>query len=63
MCQLQLDVGGFLGGGGNYGVERHFQKYFSYIVAISFIGGGNQTTGRKQLTFHKSLTNFYILYS
>jgi hypothetical protein len=51
-------VGGFLGGGGNYGVERHFQKYFSYIVAISFIGGGNQTTGRKQLTFHKSLTNF-----
>ena len=24
-----------------------FQIYFSYIVAISFIGGGNQSTRRK----------------
>ena len=24
-----------------YGVQRHFQQYFSYIVAVSFIGGGN----------------------
>jgi hypothetical protein len=24
-----------------YGVLRHFQQYFSYIVAVSFIGGGN----------------------
>jgi hypothetical protein len=23
------------------GVKRHFQQYFSYIVAVSFIGGGN----------------------
>jgi hypothetical protein len=22
------------------GVQRHFQQYFSYIVAVSFIGGG-----------------------
>jgi hypothetical protein len=22
------------------GVERHFQQYFSYIVAVSYIGGG-----------------------
>ena len=22
-----------------YGVQRHFQQYFSYIVAVSFIGG------------------------
>jgi hypothetical protein len=22
-----------------YGVKRHFQQYFSYAVAISFIGG------------------------
>jgi len=22
------------------GVKRHFQQYFSYIVAVSFIGGG-----------------------
>jgi hypothetical protein len=29
--------------------------YFSYIVAISFIGGGNR---RKPLTCRKSLTNF-----
>jgi hypothetical protein len=31
------------------------QQYFSYIVAVSFIGGGNQ---RKPPTYHKSLTNF-----
>jgi hypothetical protein len=23
-----------------YGVLRHFQQYFSYIVAVRFIGGG-----------------------
>jgi hypothetical protein len=23
-----------------YGVQRHFQQYFSYIVVVSFIGGG-----------------------
>jgi hypothetical protein len=28
----------------------HFQQYFSYIVAVSIIGGGNQSTGRKPLT-------------
>jgi hypothetical protein len=26
---------------GVYDVYRHFQQYFSYIVAIRFIGGGN----------------------
>ena len=25
--------------GWGYCVERHFQQYFSYIVAVSFIGG------------------------
>ena len=30
-----------------------------YIVVISFIGGGNQSTWRKPLTCRKSLTNFY----
>ena len=39
--------------GGN-GIQRHFQQYFIYIMAISFIGGGNQ---RKALTCRKSLTN------
>jgi hypothetical protein len=33
----------------------HFQQYFSYIVAVSFIDGGNW---RKPPTCRKSLTNF-----
>jgi len=43
-----------------YGVERHFQQYFSYIVAVSFIGGRNEyswkTTDMFQVTdklYHK----------
>jgi hypothetical protein len=40
------------------GVQRHFQQNFSYIVAVSFIGGGNWSTQRKPLTCRKSLTNF-----
>jgi hypothetical protein len=24
-------------------LSRHFQQYFSYIVAVSFIGGGNRS--------------------
>jgi hypothetical protein len=35
-----------------YDVSRHFQQYFSYIVAVSFGGG------EKPPTFRKSLTNF-----
>jgi len=30
------------------------QQYFSYIVAVSFIGGGNRRTGRKPTTGRKS---------
>jgi hypothetical protein len=45
-----------------YGVLRHFQQYFSYIVAVSFIGGGNRRTTRKPLTCRKSLTNFILLF-
>jgi len=33
----------FLGG---YGVERNFQQYFSYIEAVSFIGGGSRENSR-----------------
>jgi len=33
-------------------------KYFSYMVAVSFIGGGNRSTRRKPPTCRKSLTNF-----
>jgi len=35
-----------------------FQQYFSYIVAVSFIGGGNGSTRRKPPTYRKVLTNF-----
>ena len=31
--------------------------YFSYIVAVSFIGGGNWNTQRERPICHKSLTN------
>jgi len=41
-----------------FGVQRHFQQYFSYIVAVSFICGGNQSTLRKPPTCCKSLTKF-----
>jgi hypothetical protein len=34
-----------------------FKQYFSYIMAFSFIGGGNWSTWRKPLTFHRSMTN------
>ena len=40
------------------GVYRHFQQYFSYIVAVSCIGGGNRRTQRKPPICRKSLTNF-----
>ena len=32
------------------GDQRHFQQYFSYIVAVSFIGGGNLSIRRKSPT-------------
>ena len=32
-----------LRGGYGYGVERHFQQYFSHIGVVSFIGGGNRS--------------------
>jgi len=33
-----------------YGVECHIQQYFSFIVVVSFIGGGNRSAQRKPLT-------------
>ena len=47
----------FINGWGG-SVWWHFQQYFSYILAVSFIDGGNWSTRRKPPTFHKSLTNF-----
>jgi len=32
-----------------YGVLPHFQQYFSYIVTVSLIGGGNRRIRRKPL--------------
>ena len=37
------------GKGFGTGVESHFQQYFRYIVAVSFIGGRNQ---RKPAEYH-----------
>jgi hypothetical protein len=37
---------------------RHFQQYFSYIMAVSFNGGGDRNTRRKLPTCRKSLTHF-----
>ena len=36
--------------GFTYGVLCHFQQYFSYIMALSFTGGGNQSIRRKPPT-------------
>ena len=38
-------------------VLRHIKQYFSYVVAVSFIGGGNRSNWGKSLTCRKSLTN------
>ena len=38
-------------------LNGNFQQYFSYIVAVGFIGGVNRRTRRKPPTCRKSLTN------
>jgi len=35
-----------------------FNVTFSYIVAVSFIGGGNRSIQRKPPTCRKSMTSF-----
>ena len=42
----------------NFGVYRHFQQYFSYIMATSFSGGGSRSTQREPPTLEKQLVNF-----
>jgi hypothetical protein len=44
------------------GVYRHFHQYFSYIVAVSFIGGGNQSTRRKPVVFEGNKLGEYLGY-
>jgi hypothetical protein len=33
------------------------QQYFSYMVAVSFIGGGNRSTRRKPLTYRNVVSS------
>jgi len=42
----------------NFGVQRHFQQYFSYIIATSFSGGGSRSTRREPSILGKQLVNF-----
>ena len=32
-------------------VKRHFQQFFSYIVAVNFIGEGNRSTRKTQQSY------------
>jgi hypothetical protein len=41
-----------------YCVYRHFQQYFSYIMATSFSGGRSRSTWREPQTMGKQLVNF-----
>jgi hypothetical protein len=41
------------------GIYRHFQQYFSYIVAISFIGGGNREDPEKTTDLSQVTNKFY----
>jgi hypothetical protein len=43
---------------GKKNIVGWFQQYFSYIVTVSFIGGGNESIRRKPSSCRKSLTNF-----
>jgi len=36
------------------------EHYFSYVVVVSFIGGGNRSTRRKPPNWRKSLTKCII---
>jgi len=44
-----------------YGIQRHFQQHFSYIVAVAFIGGGNWSTLRIPPTCRKSDILYHIM--
>jgi hypothetical protein len=44
-----------------YGVLRHFQQYFSYIVVVSFIDGRHRSKRRNPPICRKSLTNFITM--
>jgi hypothetical protein len=35
----------------NYGVECHFKQYFSYLVAVGYIGGGYKKNFKKTIRY------------
>jgi hypothetical protein len=43
-----------------YGVDVTIKKYFSSIVAISFTGGGNQSTRRKPEKYYIHLDQYRL---
>jgi hypothetical protein len=51
----------YTGKGCEYGVEHQFQQYFSYIVAVSSIGGVIRFNRRKPPIRRKSLTSWIPL--
>jgi len=44
----ELEIDGY-----GYGVSRHIQQYFIYIVEVNFICGGNRSTRRNPPTYRK----------
>jgi hypothetical protein len=41
-----------------FGILRHFQQYFSYIMATSFSGGRSRSTRREPPPMGKQLVSF-----
>ena len=55
---IRLNIPAIGTGGYGYGAKRYFEQYFNYVVADSFIDGGNRITRIKLTTSCKSLTKF-----
>ena len=47
----------YWGEGYGYDIQRHIQQYFSYVMPVNLIGGGNRSTLKKPSTYRKSMTN------
>ena len=43
------------------GVKRHLQQSFTYIAAVTFIGGGNWSTKKKPLACQKEMQHLTVL--
>ena len=40
-------------------IKRYFQQYFSYIMVVRFIGGGNQSTPKKNTDLSQVTDKLY----